>query len=336
MKKKVRISVVDCGTRFDMADRVLEWISRQFEIELVARDAEYVLHSCFGYDVLNHSGVRLFVTGENVRPDFNLSDYAIGFDRLTFGDRYCRVPLYRFYARYDGLLRLPSPPAAAALAAKKGFCAYVASNWKADPQRIQVAKLLMAYKPVAMGGSLMNNVGGRVADKIAFQSEYKFAVAFENSATPGYVSEKIVDAFLSRAIPIYWGAPDVAQDFNPDAFVNVNDCGSLEAALARVREIDADDARYCRMLAAPWFRDGREPEHLREQVYLGFLTHIFAQPWEQAFRRNRGFWGDKYERRLREAFHLPHVQVARYLRAFSRHLRQGGRPYEWPPRDQPQ
>ena len=327
--KHLRISVVDCGTSFDMADRVLEWLSCLFAIEIVARDAEYVLHSCFGYDVLNHSGVRLFVTGENVVPDFNLCDYAIGYDRLTFADRYCRVPLYRFYSRYDGLLRPPSPPAAA-LAAKKGFCAFVASNWKADPQRIRIANLLSAYKPVGMGGSLMNNVGGRVADKIAFQTGYKFAVAFENSSTPGYVSEKIMDAFLSRAIPIYWGAPDVAQDFNPDAFVNVNDCGSLEAAVARVREIDADDALYCRMLAAPWFRDGREPEHLREEVYLDFLTHIFAQTWEQAFRRNRGFWGRKYERRLEEAFHRPHIQAVRYIHSVARKLRRGNRPYAWP------
>ncbi|MGN8436292.1 glycosyltransferase family 10 domain-containing protein, partial [Helicobacter pylori] len=37
---------------------------------------------------------RVFYTGENEVPNFNLFDYAIGFDELDFRDRYLRMPLY--------------------------------------------------------------------------------------------------------------------------------------------------------------------------------------------------------------------------------------------------
>ncbi|AFI04154.1 alpha1,3-fucosyl transferase [Helicobacter cetorum MIT 00-7128] len=44
---------------------------------------------------------RLFYTIENQAPDFNLFDYAIGFDELEFNNRYLRLPLY-----FDTLHRL--------------------------------------------------------------------------------------------------------------------------------------------------------------------------------------------------------------------------------------
>lgn len=37
-----------------------------------------------------------------------------------------------------------------------------------------------------------------------------------------YVTEKIVNAFLAGAIPIYWGSPFVLKMFNPRAFIFVN------------------------------------------------------------------------------------------------------------------
>ena len=50
---------------------------------------------------------------------------------------------------------------------------------------------------------------GKCGDKIAVASRYRFALVMENQRQPGYVSEKLLDAFAAGAIPIYWGAPDV-------------------------------------------------------------------------------------------------------------------------------
>ena len=329
--KKLRISVVDFGLGYGLADRVLDWVVDRYDVAFVQQDAGYVLHSCNGYDVLRHPGVRIFVTGENVLPDFNLSDYAFGFARHTYGDRYQRLPLYRLYKPvYERLLR-PRPPAAELLRAKSGFCAYVASSPADAPERQRLAGLLAAYKRVDLGGRWMNNVGGPVSNKYAFQARCKFAIACENWSTPGYTTEKIADAFASGAVPIYWGDPEVAQDFNPEAFINCHEFGSLEEVVTRVQEIDRDDDRYCRMLAAPCFREGREPEQLQEERFRAFLATIFDQPHERAFRRNRGRWGRKYEQRLTDAFHRPWMQVGRWFKTWRRGRQLAKHPYAWRP-----
>ncbi|WP_285658651.1 glycosyltransferase family 10 domain-containing protein, partial [Helicobacter bizzozeronii] len=46
------------------------------------------------YEVLARPKKRLVFVGENERIDFNVYDFAMGFDHLEFGDRYLRVPLY--------------------------------------------------------------------------------------------------------------------------------------------------------------------------------------------------------------------------------------------------
>jgi len=329
--KCIRLSVVDFGMGYGLADRVLDWVVDRYDVDIVRRNADYVLHSCQGYEVLQHPGVRIFVTGENVQPDFNICDYAFGFSRFSFDDRYCRLPLYRLYKpMYERLLR-PRPPVEDLLRDKTEFCAFVASSPADAPERQRIVELLNAYRRVDLGGRWMNNVGGPVPNKYAFQARHKFALAVENWSTPGYATEKIGDAFASGAVPIYWGDPDIAQDFNPEAFVNCHDFRSLEDAVACVREIDRDDARYRRMLAAPCFRGGQEPNHLREETFRAFLAHIFEQHPDQAFRRNRGRWGRKYERRLADAFHRPFAQIGRWIKTRQRRRRVAQQPYAWRP-----
>ena len=58
-------------------------------------------------------------------------------------------------------------------------------------------------------------------DKVAVMSRYKFALCFENNASqPGYVSEKITDCFCARCVPIYYGAPGVADLIPQDCWID--------------------------------------------------------------------------------------------------------------------
>ena len=54
---------------------------------------------------------------------------------------------------------------------------------------------------------------------ISIYSKYKFVICFENSKTDGYVTEKIFNVFLSGAIPIYDGAPNIADYVNLNSFL---------------------------------------------------------------------------------------------------------------------
>ena len=39
------------------------------------------------------NAVKIFYTQENLCPDFNFADYGIGFEELTYGDRYLQFPI---------------------------------------------------------------------------------------------------------------------------------------------------------------------------------------------------------------------------------------------------
>lgn len=315
-KKKIRIAAVDFGPERVMLDLVLEFLSQTHEFEITTDwNCGYVFHSCYGYEVLDYPGVRIFIVGENVSPNMGISDYAMAFDRMEFGDRYCWMPLIKLYRESYATFLRPRRSVDEVVATKTGFCAYVMSSTRdSAPERTRIFELLNAYKPVHSGGNWNNNVGGRVPDKLAFQSTHRFVIAFENSSTPGYLTEKFADAAQADAIPIYWGDPAIAEYFNPEAFVNCHAFATLEEAVERVKEIDRDDALYRQMLAEPWFRDGVEPECLRTETFRSFLLHIFDQEPEQAYRRNRSRWGLKQERILRRMYRQPLHHAVRMLR----------------------
>lgn len=319
-KPKRRIAFVDVAESF--VEIILRFVAGRYEFERTrARDADYVFHAVGGYDVLKYPGVRIFVTGENVTPNFGLSDYALAFDRLSFGDRYAWLPLIKLYREAYAALTLPRAPAGEVAPKKADFCAYVMSNTtdSAD-ERTRIFDLLSAYKRVDSGGRWRNNVGGRVADKKAFQSTHKFVIAFENCSYPGYLTEKFAEAAQAQAVPIYWGDPGIGAFFNPKAFVNCHDFPSLEAAVQRVVQIDQDDALYRSMLSEPWFPGGQEPVCLRDETFAAFLCHIFDQAPAAAYRRNRGRWGIKTEDNLYDMYHRPFVQGYKLIRKEWRRL----------------
>ena len=61
---------------------------------------------------------------------------------------------------------------------------------------------------------------------------YRYTVVLENQAVANVFTEKIFDAYLGLAYPIYWGAPNLADYFHPASFtgINIRDLkGSIEA-----------------------------------------------------------------------------------------------------------
>jgi alpha(1,3/1,4) fucosyltransferase len=82
----------------------------------------------------------------------------------------------------------------------------------------------------------------RESDVLALLAKYRFALVYEDTRFPGYISDQIFDCFFARCIPIYSGAPDVAQFVPPSAFIDVRQFASfpdLERFLMRITEEDA-------------------------------------------------------------------------------------------------
>ena len=186
------------------------------------------------------------------------------------------------------------------LSEKTDFCSFVVSNPHGNEARAQFMDKLSEYKQVHSGGRWRNNVGGPVADKLAFQKKHKFSMAFENACHPGYTTEKLMQSFAAQTVPIYWGDPRVAETFNQEAFINCNDYPDWESVIERIKEIDQDDALWQKMVETPALKDPQIVERTRQEA-KNFLYHIFDQEPAEAKRFSRDYWTlKKLKERKRE------------------------------------
>jgi hypothetical protein len=101
------------------------------------------------------------------------------------------------------------------LASKTRLAAWIATNCNAPNRRHEYVAQLMLHMSIDNHGDCLRNVprndtfnaGQRHATdwqlrKIALLSRYHFVLAFENSATDNYVTEKFYDAFLAGSVRI--------------------------------------------------------------------------------------------------------------------------------------
>lgn len=294
----LRIKFVDFWDNFDEHyNTFVNVLSEKYEIE-ISDEPDYLIYSTFGYENLKYENcVKIFYTGENITPDFNLCDYAIGFDIMEFGDRYMRLPLYALYGIEE--LRTPKVFDPQQVLNRK-FCSFVVSNGTDASERTRFFHLLSEYKKVDSGGAYENNVGGRVANKKEFISNYKFNIAFENSAKDGYTTEKIMEPMLVNSLPIYWGNRFVELDFNPDSFIDAKNFSSLEALVEYIIELDTNDDKYLSILSKPWLNQNNYLDW--KERFFSFFANIFTKPLnEQKYLSPYGY-GKYYRRRLMQMY----------------------------------
>ena len=65
-----------------------------------------------------------------------------------------------------------------------------------------------------------------------------FHIAVENSRNLNYYTDKIVDCFATKTIPIYWGAPNIEDYFNKDGIIIFEDEDDLINILNNLTEED--------------------------------------------------------------------------------------------------
>jgi len=310
MMAPIRLAFSDFPGPFNPT-RILSLLEAHFDIEQVEDNPDYVIFSVFGYRFLSFpNAIRIFFTGENVRPDFNLCDYGFGYDWMEFGDRYYRWPNYQLYKHFKELCgRRAGAVTHRQLASQKTkFCNFVYSNPDAIPYRDQLFHAIGRYRGVDSAGRHLNNLGyspGQAyrgdwpGECVEFQRQYKFSIVCENSSTPGYTTEKIVHALAADTIPIYFGNPLIAREFNPRRLINCHDFQSLDEVVARVAEVDRDEECYLRIVNEPFFASQEPPTSLSDAAIAARFKHIFDQPKASAFRRTMHDWGLTYETRRR-------------------------------------
>ena len=262
-------------------------LRKYYKIVIDSEDPDYIICSVFGKKALDYNGIRIIYTGENAVPDFYLYDYVIGFEYLQYEDRYLRYPYWEIANRnYTEIENDKCTNINMNSFMKRDFCSRVVSNGS-GVFREYFFEELNKVKYVASGGKYKNNLNPSkpVDNKREFLKKYKFNLAFENSSSNGYTTEKIFDAWAAGAIPIYWGDPKIVEDFNEDAFVNCHNFNSMNEAIVYILELEQDSERLEAMLRAPIFKNGKPNAKRLDE----FFINIFEQKKENAYRR-KGFF----------------------------------------------
>lgn len=296
--KKIRINFTGFWPDWENTSNfLLDILRKHFEVELSPRP-DFLFVSVFGepYKFLDYDCVRILYTAEPFIPDFNVFDYAIGFDNIIIPDQFDNNRYYRYpeYMQDYSRLKLCAngmthAEAASALKIKKHFCNYIYSHKSGGGMRESIFRVIQSYKRVESVGSFLNNqpdgtVIPRSEAKLDFLKLCKFTIACESTSYPGFMTEKVTDCFLTNSIPIYYGNPLCENELNSGAFVNLHSFSSLEEALKRIIEIDMNDELYLKMLTEPKFISDDYLDRLQTGLE-DFLLQIFSQEKEKAYRR---------------------------------------------------
>ncbi len=278
----IDIGFCDMSRDFDVNNNMFVKALKKKNINYNISDNPKVLfYSVFGNRHNLYNGcVKVFYSGEPIAPNFNECDYAIGFDKISFGDRYLRRPLW---FPDESIIKPKEISDEDALNRK--FCNFVYSNDKdgnAVQLRTKFAKKLMEYKHIDCPGKILNNMKSDLLarenrdwtrSKVDFISDYKFTIAFENSRYNGYTTEKMLNPLSARSVPIYWGNPEVEEDFNPCAFINANGYeNDLDALVEKIIELDRDDEAYLKMIHAKQMNDNYDINE--REKFDDFITQI--------------------------------------------------------------
>lgn len=270
MKKTITVGFTD--TYMGLMPHFFMWVlSDRYDVIRDDNNPEFLIFGDenFGVNNRNYDGkkmTKIFYTGENRRPWHYDCKYALTFDHYDSLDHY-RLPLYvleiwalQHFVGYPDMLigKMQEPKI------KTKFCGFVSSNPNVAI-REHIFHRINEYKKIDSAGPVLNNTGyiiprdgfPGVARKIDWLRDYKFTLSYENSSNPGYITEKIMNAFYARSIPIYWGSTTSEVDFNPKSFINWHDYLDDKKLLDRIIEIDNNDDLYNEMVNQPPFVDNK-------------------------------------------------------------------------------
>ncbi len=216
----------------------------------------------------NHAAI--WWTGENATPPKNHKfDLCISFNQTSAGEKNVYFPLFYselLFPNTDSRNRLgiELPPPSSLLERRKlptqeAFaCAYVNNP---EATRLLALELLAQHGKVDVYGLM---TGKPVEGKFSTAKSYKFVVCFENSLSPGYITEKLLDAYLCGAVPLYWGDLGNEPHINRKAFINARDFSSLEEFARYVGNLP--DEEYKRIHSEPLLNSLPSADNLLKSI----------------------------------------------------------------------
>jgi hypothetical protein len=151
-------------------------------------------------------------------------------------------------------------PRKPSLEGREKFCA--AFIGKAYPFRMHAISAISKIGKVdVFGGIARDTRQTRAEEKYEISQKYKFVFAFENDLYPGYVTEKVPEAWATGAVPLYWGA-DPAGYLNQRSFINLANFPTLEKFVDKVSEVNQNDELWLQYASEPLLMNRPSLDHV--------------------------------------------------------------------------
>lgn len=107
----------------------------------------------------------------------------------------------------------------------------------------------------------------QVPSKAPFFENAKFSIVVENEMYPNWITEKLIDCFVTKTVPLYWGASNVGDFFNEDGVFKFTTLNELKLLLNMMIE----DGIYETLLFAI------EDNYNRALEFLDFHKRVDAE-----------------------------------------------------------
>jgi len=267
--EKLKIAFVDFWPEWDVEDFITPILKNHFDIIVDQKNPDILFHSIFNKmsEAPKYKCKKVLILAENWRPGQFKSDFSISFDpnsKTNF-----RLPLWQMYwllkpELKDRLFKRKQ------LSEFKNFCSFTVSN-PSNMLRNNHFDIISGYKRVNAYGKVRMNTfalnkfsNGKywrdAKDQFFLDNTHKFMMAYENSSSPFYCTEKLMDAFLCGSVPIYWGDPKVVEDWNPKSFINVmKDKGWFDT----IKLMDDNKTLFDEYYLEPVFTEEQKNKHLK-------------------------------------------------------------------------
>ena len=287
----ISIQFLNFWSKFNINNNYFTQLLDFFNIEYTiindrSKESDIIIYSCFKGDSPFKSSTKkyIFFSGEPKDID-SKANFNLTFNENTKNN--FRLPLWlihvttnnsqgHFIGNFDRynfksyeILRKDENNK------KNKFCIFISSAKK--QHRIDFVNKLSNYKKVDCGGNVLNNIQ-KVNNKIEFAKNYKFSIVFEGKDSPGYITEKIIDAYKGCTVPIFWGNKYVVNDFNKDTFINSNDFENWDKLIEYIIKVDNDDDLYNSFFNKPIFSNqSYEILNNESNSYFKNLSNIISK-----------------------------------------------------------
>ncbi|RAX55307.1 hypothetical protein CCY99_00990 [Helicobacter sp. 16-1353] len=148
-------------------------------------------------------------------------------------------------------------------------------------------------------GDKIDFYGNKTPNELAEKKDgilpYKYTIAIENNAQSDYFSEKIMDAYLGYAMPIYFGAGNIERYFPKNSFIKI-DIYNVEDSIKRLEnllESNFYEEHFGAILEARRrvLEDYSMLESMGKEILKDYKTHketpkkeIFLKPYKRSLK----------------------------------------------------